>query len=398
MKHCLRRYLFPALAAIIVGLTYTSGESFWIDEGGTMFRAMMPTLREWWAMMLHLRGSDVQMPLYMLYAWNWHQHLGVLSEYALRLSNLPWLVLTVVVLARVRFWPLVCLISPFVLYFINEFRPYSMQISAGACAAAALGRVLSGRDRQGTDGVHAVCAACLFLILSSLTGAIWAAGVALGAVVMRPDWLRMPGFWVRAWPWIAAALAAGAYYGHTMLQGYRAVETQDAGILNVMFGLYEMTGLLGLGPGKDELRSNLSSIIPYLWILIPASACIAAAWFCGFLSWARTIPARYAVGAAAAILVPLALLALIGGLMDFRVVGRHLSPGIPAVLLPIAASLQISGRLRRIAIPLGVGACLLMVVSSLCIRLAERHAKAEFRQATALAIKALSQGLSLIHI
>jgi hypothetical protein len=71
----MRRILLYALAAILVGLAYTSTRSFWMDEGGTAFRAMMPTLGEWWAMMLQLRGSNVLMPLYMLYAWFWHQVL-----------------------------------------------------------------------------------------------------------------------------------------------------------------------------------------------------------------------------------------------------------------------------------------------------------------------------------
>jgi hypothetical protein len=392
MKHYLLRYLLPALAAIIIGLAYTSSQSFWIDEGGTIFRAMMPTLREWWRMMLFFKGSDVQMPLYMLYAWFWHQHLGALSEYALRLSNLPWLVLAVVVLARVRFWPLVCLISPFVLYFVDEFRPYTMQIAAGACAAAALGRVLDGRDKGGFDGVHALCAACVFLISTSLTGAVWAAGAAFGTVIMRPDWLRRPGFWLRAAPWMAMALAAASYYGLTMLKGFRATEIPDAGILNVMFGIYEMTGLLGLGPGKDELRGNIPAILPYLWILIPATACIGAALLCGLVSWAQTIPKRHLAAIASAVLLPLLILAVVGVLMEFRVVGRHLSPAIPAILLPIAASLDASGSLRRISLPLGIAACLLLLASSLSIRFVERHAKEDYRKATAMAIEALESG------
>lgn len=386
------RFVLPLLAAVIVGLAYTSSQSFWIDEGGTMFRAMMPSLKEWWAMMFHLRGSDVQMPLYMLYAWFWHQHLGAVSEYALRLSNLPWLVLAVVVLARVRFWPLVCLVSPFVLYFVDEFRPYMLQIAAGSCAAAALGRVMDERENDAHHGVHAICAACLFLTISSLTGAIWAAGAAFGAVVIRPDWLRSPGFWKRASPWIAAAISAGAYYAYTMLQGFRATETQDAGILNVLFGIYEMTGLLGLGPGKDELRGNLTAVLPHLWILIPAAACIGAAWLCGFMAWTRRIPKRHVAGAACAALVPLLLLTVIGIVMDFRVVGRHLSPALPAVLLPIAASLQATGRMRRLSRILGACACLLMLASSLSIRFHERHAKEDYRRATALAITALKGG------
>lgn len=386
------RYLLAALAATAVGLAYTSSQSFWMDEGGTIFKAMMPTLAEWWKMLLHLKGSDVLMPLYMIYMWFWHHALGATSEYALRLSNLPWLVLAVVVLARVRFWPLVCLISPFVLYFVDELRAYTMQIAAGACAAAALGRWLKSDAKNDFRGVHALCAACLFLIVSSMTSAVWAAGVAAGAVITRPDCLRNAGFWLRAAPWLLAALGAGGYYGYMMQSGYRATEIENAGLLNVLFGVYEMTGLLGLGPGKEEVRVSLKAVIPHLWLLVPGTAIIGSAWLCGLLAWARTAPPRHLIGAVAAVLLPLALLTLAGTAMDFRVLGRHLSPAIPAILLPIAACLQTGLNGRKPALFLGAAACLLMFVSALNVRLNERHAKDDYRKATAIVIESLQNG------
>ena len=386
------RPVLLVVAAIAVGLAAISHQSFWMDEGGTIFRSMPPTLNGWWEMMLQLRGSDVLMPVYMLYAWFWHQIIGASSEYALRMSNLPWLVLTVVVLARVRFWPLVCLLSPFVLYFVNDFRPYSMQIAAGACAAAALGRWMEGSTRPGFQGVHAICASCLLLISCSLTGAIWAAGVAVGAVLARPECLRRMDFWRPAVLWIIAALLAGGYYALMMIKGYRAAGIQDAGILNVMFGLYEMTGLLGLGPGKNELRRSLSSVIPHLWLLVPGALCIGAAWLCGLSSWARNAPRKALLGAVAAVLVPLLILSVIGIVMDFRVVGRHLSPAIPAILLPLAACLQAEGSRRKISLILGGVACAFMALSALNVRLLERHANDDYRRASAIAFKALNEG------
>jgi len=381
-----------SLVAITVGLVSISQQSFWMDEGGTIFRAMMPTIKDWWRMMLQLRGSDVLMPVYMLYAWFWHHIVGATTEYALRTSNLPWLVLTVVILARLRFWPLVCLISPFVLYFVNDFRPYSMQIAAGACAAASLARWMDGTKQSGFHGVHAVCASCLFLITCSLTGAVWAAGVAVGAVLSRPECLRRMDFWKRAIPWIVMALLAGGYYAFMMHKGYRATGIPDAGVMNVMFGLYEMTGLLGLGPGKDELRRSLSSVIPHLWLLIPAAMCIGGAWLCGFVSWAQGTSRLARYGAVVAVVLPLLGLAVIGVLMEFRVVGRHLSPAIPAILLPLAACLRADGPRRKITLTVGWAACFFMALSAINLRLLERHANDDYRRATNIAINALKEG------
>jgi hypothetical protein len=278
------------------------------------------------------------------------------------------------------------------LYFVNDFRPYSMQIAAGACAAAAMGRWLEGVQEPGFKGLHAICAACVFLIVCSLTGAVWAAGVAAGAVISRPECLRHFGFWKRALPWVSIALAAGAYYAIMMAKGYRAAGIPDAGILNVLFGLYEMTGLLGLGPSKDELRRSLGSIIPHLWLLIPAAICIGSAWILGFLSWARKSPQLSVVAALAVVILPLMVLAVMGLVLDFRVVGRHLSPAIPAILLPIAACLQANGPRRVLVRSLGAAACGFMLLSYLNVRLHKRHANDDYRSATTIAIQALKDG------
>jgi hypothetical protein len=378
--------------AIAVGLAAASTQSFWMDEGGTAFRAMMPSLKEWWRMIIQLKGSDIQMASYMLYAWFWQQKLGFVSEYGLRLSNIPWLVLTVLVLRHVRFWPLVCLLSPFVLYFVNEFRPYSMQIAAGACAAAALGRVIAGTANENLMGVHAVCASCLFLIACSLNGAVYAAAVAIAVIIIRPEWIRTRGFWLRATPWLTASLALGGFYAWTMQMGFRAAEIHDAGILNVLFGIYEMAGFLGLGPGKEELRRSMTVILPYLWILIPAAACFAGAWWFGFYRWAGATPRRIVTGVVCAAVLPILLLAAVGMLMDFRVLGRHLSPTIPAVLLPIAHCLNTEVTSRRMPLLFGVSTCILMLASSLGVRFLERHSKDDYRQASSIVIDALKQG------
>jgi hypothetical protein len=210
--------------------------------------------------------------------------------------------------------------------------------------------------------------------------------------MIRPECLRRPGFWLRCLPWLAAALAAGAYYLHMMAKGYRAAGIQDAGILNVLFGVYEMTGLLGLGPGKDELRRSVTAVLNHLWLLIPAAACIGGAWMFGLAHWARKTPRGHVLGVAITVLVPLLILTFAGIAMDFRVVGRHLSPAIPAILLPIAVCLNIQTPHRKVALVLGTAACLFMAISALNVRLLDRHSKDDYRKATAMVITALNEG------
>jgi len=387
----IKRSLIIAIVAACVGLAAISTQSFWIDEGGTVIRALMPTIGEFWTLMKQLGGSDMQNPLYMILAWGWH-HMGATSEFALRALNLPWLIVTVLALKRVRFWPLVCLTSPFVLYYTGEFRPYAMHIAAGALAAAAMSRVIDGRERQDFTGLHAICAACLWLVLNGLTASVWAAGVALGAIVMRPEWLRQKGFWIRVLPWLAVTMIPAAYYAYTMMLGYRATFIQNAGIMNVFFGFYEMTGLLGIGPGRDELRFGPAALISYLWILLPAAVCITGAWCWGLMSWMGKTPKACVFGVACAVVFPILVLVTVGMIQEFRVLGRHMSPVIPAVLLPIAAAINNRNSKPLPGMILGWLAVVFMLTSALSLRFMERHERDDYRKATAMCLKALREG------
>lgn len=388
------RVVLLTLAAILVGLAAITTQSLWMDEGCGAFKALIPDFKGWWAMTLRLGGSDVQMPVYMFLLWVWAQ-LGALSEYALRAINLPWLIIAVLALRRVRFWPLVCLTSPFVLYYTGELRPYAMQIAGGALAAAALGKVIANRERQDFSGLHAVGSAALLLISSSLTAVIWAGGLWLAVLIIRPDWLGRRQFWIKSIPWIASSLLFGAYYTFTLLQGYRAAGTAGSSLLSVLFGGYEMIGLLGLGPTRNELRANPMSMISHLAILLPAFLCITGAWIYGAWSWSRKVPARCVLAVACAVLLPVMILSIIGILKDFQVLGRHLSPAIPALLLPLAAALAAEVK-SKVPVLLGALAVLFMLASSLELRFLERHARDDYRTATPIAIEALKKGKAVL--
>ena len=76
-------------------------------------------------------GSEIQMPLYMLAAWSWEKIVPA-TEYWLRALNLPFLIVMALAFRKFRFWPLICVTSPFVFYYMSEFRPYIMQMAFAA--------------------------------------------------------------------------------------------------------------------------------------------------------------------------------------------------------------------------------------------------------------------------
>ncbi|MES2659791.1 MAG: hypothetical protein V4689_14325 [Verrucomicrobiota bacterium] len=376
-----------------IGAVAIPHESFWMDEGGPAFKSLLPTLGDWWKMTLQLRGSDVQMPVYMASLWGWEKIMGN-TEFALRAINLPFLVIMVLALRNVRFWPLVCLTSPFVLYYVGELRPYAMQMAAGACAAAAIGRVI--RSRAGEfDGLLAVLGSALFLCACSLTAVVWAGGLMLGMLVIRPDWLKTKGFWKRCLIYLPAGLAVGGFYAFTLIEGYRATASGGGGLLSLLFGFYEMAGLLGLGPSRNELRASPMALLAQLPWLLPAAGCLFAAWSFGLREWLRNTPRRVAVGVALAVGTPVVILAVVGWLADFRVLGRHMSPAMPAVLLPICVCLA-HATVSRPKLVIGTLAILLSLASAASLRFAGKHARDDYRTATRLAIEALTRNQSVL--
>jgi hypothetical protein len=385
--------LLLAVVTLGIGAAAITHQSLWIDEGGPAFKSLMPTFKDWWQMTLRMRGSDVQMPVYMVSVWAWEKLMGN-SEYALRAINLLFLAIMVVALRKVRFWPLVCLTSPFVLYYVGELRPYTMQMAAGACAAAALGRIIHNPDKD-LLGLNALFASAIFLAASSLTAAVWAGGLVLGALVIRPDWLTNPRFWLRSLIWLPALLLLAGYYAYTLIEGYRATSSGGGGLLSILFGFYEMAGLLGLGPSRNELRASPMALVPHLPWLLPSALCLFAAWLFGLRQWLKSTPARAAAGVAVAVVLPILILAVVGAIADFRVLGRHLSPAIPAGLLPIALCLG-NASSRRLQLIAGTLAILVSLTSAAFLRFDPRHARDDFRAATSMALAAHAKNQTVL--
>lgn len=371
---------------LLAGCFAISRDSFWMDEAGGAFRALIPDLGGWWKMTLHMGGSDAQMPAYMLSLWAWARAFDQ-SEFAFRAINLIWLVVLVLPFRNLRLWPLVCLLSPFVFTYLGELRPYLMQMAAAALAAAGLGRVTAGREEEegGFAGLHLLFLGCLLLCLSSLTAAIWAFGVGVALLILRPAWLRQGAFWARALPWIIGAAAVGGYYTFTIFKGYRAATAGEGGLLSVGFGLYEMLGLAGLGPDRNAIRSSPAVIIRWLPLILPAFAVITAAWWLGIRDWIKEQPRKVLIALGLALGIPLAILLFSSVFFGFRILGRHLSPAIVVLLLPLARCLELGLQGRRLPLAAGGAAMLLWLGSCLVLRLDPRHAKDDYRSATAMA-------------
>jgi len=393
-----------ALAGLVVCLLAVSADSVWIDEALTAQEAAHETVGGMWQMVLHDKGSDLQMPLYIFYMWGWVKLFGT-GEWALRAANIPWFVAAIAIFASAftgpRRWAMgiVALACPFAWYYLNEARPYAIQLSAGLVVFAALCRLSQGgtfTDRQERAWVLAFFAGMICLCGSSLLGMIWAGAALLGAGILIP-WKRMMEL-MRAHRYacvfsIGLLAATGVYYLWTLKIGARATGGKtDA--WNLAFVGYELLGFGGLGPGRLEMRVNaLAAFLPYVAELALYGGMVVFLCLLGIGQLYRGPSRRNALCLSAVISLPMLVLLGAGYILHFRVLERHFAPLLPVLVFVLGLGLVAawSGR-HWVSRILACGFVVLGLVSCLEVRFSVRHKKDDYRDAAAAANDALKKG------
>ena len=416
------------LLALAVCFVAISSQSLWIDEAFMARKASQPTLADWWRMMPEGNGSDLQMPLYMIYMWSFAKIFGS-GEWTLRAANIPWFVVGAAVFISVLPKPqrlaaaVVTLFSPFIWFYLNEARPYSMQIGCSLAIFAALYR-LSGsammQPRCERNWLIGFCVAIVTLCGSSLLGVIWAGAALLSMLFLfsRKQLLQL----VRA-HWLTCLISAillaafAGYYVWTIEFGARALATgtqTDGGattavrsaahfrqgfaggteIQNLAFVGYELLGFSGVGPSRLEIRTEklhaFRHFAPQLG-LYTAAVCTVL-----FFGMRRVFSSSQRVRGMGLVLVglsPAILLAVAGYFLGFLMLGRHCAPlsaGLSFVLsLGMAAAFSARNCLLK---GCACAFLILSVVSCLSLRFAQRHEKDDYRDAARAAIAALHLG------
>ncbi len=381
-----------------------SARSYWLDET-VIYKATMPTLALWWQSILAKGTSEVQQPLYNLFAWAWEKLVGQ-NEFAMRAGNAPWFVLAIIVAARalagkpaLRWgYVLALLTSPFAWYYLNETRPYAVQISTSVVVFTALYRLACGGD-PAKEGrwVFVLCFGSVLLAASGLLAMLWL-GAYLGAALLStpagPRQRLAKAYWP-AWSLLLAVLfAQGLYYLWTLTTGARASSVGATDFKNVLFLAYELLGFSGLGPGRLAIRAGgLGVFRPWLPWLAVYGAVLLPLLVLGWRRIAGSFSRRTRLWWATAFLLVGAFILTTGVVMHFRVLGRHCAAALPlALFLP---AMGVASLLER-----GRGAVRLVVVAFMglslascgMLRLSERHAKDDYRGAAALAREALARG------
>jgi hypothetical protein len=390
------------LLGLLTALLAVSNDSLWIDELGTAIIARPPTLHGCWTVLRQINNSNLQLPVYMLYIWGWARVAGI-STLALRIANIPWFFLGLWAIwhflrrhprLRALFLVLYC-VHPFVWYYVNEARPYAMQLAGALLAYGAFFEALDEPEEPLPGSWWWLFLFGLFLLCGvGMLGVPWAAALLLCLLFARKDFLKsafrngLSALLVFA----PAFIALGGYYAWTLEIG---AGPADSGmrLASIPFAFYEQLGFMGLGPGRVEIREHgfpgFISFLPAICALgLPLGYALArGAGVCFGLPPAR----RRAIFLA--VLIPTAFTFSVGYLRHFLVLARHLMPLFPFILAALTVSLsRIWERGRPLGRALAVLAIVMLTVSSLEIRFAYRHRRDDYRDAAADAIAALRHG------
>jgi hypothetical protein len=399
-----------------VMLMAISHESLWIDEFWTAHFAHLDSWAQFIDLMLVPSGS--QTPLHFVHFYLWEQWAPA-GEFFFRLANLPLFVLG----QGALFWALrnyprrfsllflaLSALHPMVWQYANEARPYVM-MHAGA--QMMLAHLLNLHARAAGDTrVEPLSLLCFvvggtLLFGASLLGAFWvfAACVYLLWHHHRHANWRALTRGVNALLWTLFVAAIGlllVYYLNSLLRGAGASRISTSTPATVLFALYELLGLSGLGPGRLELRAaGLAALRPYAFVLLATAGVVLFALATG-LKQAQERLGRQPGTPGLMLMVglglfPVIVVVLSGFGMQWRVLGRHLIAALPLVNLLCALGLarMFETPLRRgRAVPwcLAAACLVLLTVSSLSLRFADRHRKDDYRAAATVAQQAVALG------
>jgi hypothetical protein len=396
-----REWRWTLLAALVC-LAAISRQSLWIDEALTAIKAAQPTFAGWRHAMAAEKASDLQMPFYMAYVWGWAHVFGI-SEWALRAANLPWMVagwgsfIGVIGASKKCSLALVAFTSSFAWYYLDEARPYAMQLGATLIIFAALFRLKHEKSispRMEGRWIAAFWFGVIALSGSSLLGMIWAGAACLsvGCIWSRQRLSELArAHWLSGIISCVILFALAGYYLWTMKLGARASEVGQTDARNLGFIAYELLGFSGLGPGRLEIRDEgLRAFLPFAKPLAVYAVIVLDLLICGAWGIAQRQPRKMLVSLCVVWALPVLMILGAGRVEHFRVLGRHFTPLLPVVIIILWAGLSARwARPHWVAKAIAILFVVLAVASCASIRLAARHKKDDYRGAAAYAKAAL---------
>lgn len=405
------QFLFLLVLSVGVFIFVPSNRSLWVDEGYTALSALEPSWNEWLEKFPHTFDYDPLKPLPGLVTFLFSRVTGG-GEAALRYHNVVWILLGVGSLwfvgqrARMAWLPFVFILHPFVWYYLDEVRPYALQLGAGAMLLLSC-LVLTGAKGKSAWGVSLFVVSSFLLSGSSLLGGIPVA-LAFFLLVALGVW-RQPGW--RALPWrgmavflVSQSLWVGYYLWQMILwRGQEAARQWDASLANVGFSFFEFLGLTGFGPSREILRETIKSeggaagilLFQSPWSL--ALGLLLLLWMGLFFFSAKRILGEVRKGEMSFAVFCIVMVFAVGGFLLFAAIfyhwpfwGRHLAGIFPFFLF--IGLYATSEKVMRAGNPVCLLLCILLALASLRWAVDQNPFREDYRTAATMAKQALAEG------
>ena len=218
---------------------------------------------------------------------------------------------------------------------MNEVRPYVAVVACAAVSFLALITYFANRERYGGTSPW-ICLLFLLIVCALHMMAVFL-GVAMSAfvvmemrrkhisrILLMKDWKKATIFHL---PFF---LLLASYFCSTLLRGAHGAKGRP-GLGNVVFALYEFLGFGGLGPPRNELRSepHLATLIPYWpWLVLGVAACFSLI-VIGIPVFRSKEKRAGVINLVKSLLIGVILVVAASSVVGFQFWGRHLAPFFP---------------------------------------------------------------------
>jgi len=398
---------FWLVAGLVLLPFILTNESLSLDEGDTAVYAIQPDFHSWW---IHLRQdllADCQMPLSMFFAWLGGRLLGT-GEWQMRAVNLLWGALALGGMYRIGrqlrlpWLPLLLAIQPYFWFYLNEARPYALQL---ACGTWLLGAFVEFYTHKATGESWAwlLVIAAFFLFLSTLLAPLPIAATVVAGVIAA-----LFGRWKPGRKAILILLAGAVvniptaiYYFSTLQRGVKSAQLWHVDLKYFGYVIYELTGMTGLGLPTEEIRllarspHLLHALAPH-WEQFALPALGFVLLLAVMILGLRRRPSSVPPGLPGGLVLVLGVTALVFIAVSLGLQkafwARHLAPVFPFYLTLLGIALaSATGSFKPAAKWIPFLLCALLALSDLNLRLSPSWRNEDYRSAAQYARHALAE-------
>jgi hypothetical protein len=182
------------------------------------------------------------------------------------------------------------------------------------------------------------------------------------------------------------------YYVETFLKGARGA-LLGSSLGTVVYSLYMTSGLLGVGPGILSLREKgATAMVQYVLLLAAASMVLLPVAAGGIYVIFGIVRLRLLLLLLVCVATPVLLTFALGFVLHWRVVGRHITPIIPFIVMVYGLGIAWWWQRPFLGKVVAVAAVIVLAYSSLSIRFAPRFEKDDYRGAAELAKAEIERG------